>query len=158
MGTDTTLQGNEEAELDKQMGEPEVDGVAFGENETILHELRPAWTNYTRKLIIGTLTAPLLYGFIPLARAWKGRQSTRYIITNERIIMLEEPLFGGASTEQYELGNVERIETEQSKLERQFGVGTVTVHMRRAHHQSDQFDLTLPSIPDYQQVAQSLRQ
>jgi hypothetical protein len=124
----------------------DIPGVALSESETVHHDLRPAWTNYTRQLALFWL------GY-PLYRAWRDRKTVRYIITDQRLIIKEGSLFGAVTTDEYELADVERIQTEQTYLERQFGVGTITVHMRHEHHEAERFDVTLPSIPDHQEAA-----
>jgi hypothetical protein len=127
-----------------------VAGIPLSEGETVRHDLRPSWANYKGHLLFSWLVYPLY-------RAWRKRKKTRFIITTERLIIKEGSLLGSTATNQYELANVERIETKQSLIQGWSGAGTVTVHMRHEHQEADQFDVTLPAIPNHQEVARTLR-
>jgi hypothetical protein len=132
--------------------------VALSSDEEMLYELRPAWTNYTRSIIIGVIGLVVVIGVYFLIQAYVKRQKTRYIITTERIIFEESGIIGGTNTEEFELANVEKTETHQSLLEDWLNVGTVTVTMRHEHHEAERFDVTIPSVKEYREVAQTLRE
>lgn len=127
-----------------------IAGIPLTESETVQHDLRPSWANYKGHLLLFWLVYPLY-------RACRKRKKTRYVITNERLIIKRGSRLGSTSTDQYELANVERIETKQSLTQGWFGAGTVTVHMRHEHQEAEQFEMTLPGIPNYQDVARTLR-
>jgi len=135
----------------------DVDEVAFGSDERVIQVLHPAWTNYLRDIILGVCLLIAGIGLYWLAKAYIKRKTTKYIITTERLIFIEKSVLGARKIEEYELADVERTEIEQSALEARFDVGTVTAYMRHDHHEAEVFSVTVPSVPNHRQVAQTLR-
>lgn len=105
-----------------------------------LHEFRPSWAAWFWLIVI-------TFG-IAIPYVWWRRRGIRYEVTDTSVIQHTGRI--SASTDEFQLDRVTRIQTNQSFIERIVGVGSITVD-------TGDDEMTLTSVPNYKRVADSIR-
>lgn len=129
----------------------EAKAVTLLQDEEIIHDLRPSWSKWSGLLIIGLiglLAAGL--GVIPLAYVWLARKNSRYVVTNQRILEISGIL--GTSTTEYRIPDIRQLQTGASWGEKALGHGNLQFSTGGAT------TITFHGIPDYQEVANTIRE
>lgn len=127
----------------------------FGDEEA-LYEAQPSWGAYTGWLLIAATVSLVTMGlglplfYVPYAK----RKNTRYYITTDRVI-IQKGGVGSTSTEEYQITNIDKIETSQSMMESARNKGTVKFSLRERGF--DAREVKIPNIPEFQGVKEAIR-
>lgn len=132
------------------MSSKAVQQISLLQDENVIHDVRPSWSNWTGAIIIGILTSLFLIGIVILFWAWLARSNMRYIVTNQRLIEVTGIL--GTNTSEYRISDIRQIQTGATWGEKMMGNGnlqfsTGTVQM-----------ITFNGIPNHQEVANTIRE
>jgi membrane protein YdbS with pleckstrin-like domain len=131
---------------------PEVSGLTLLDGETIHHDLRPSWSNWSTSLTIYSLLTIVSVGMLaPLfIHPWLARRQSRYIVTSERVIKKTGLI--GSSTEEYRIDDIRQLQTGSGWLESLLGKGNISFSTGAGGTQ-----ITFGGVPDYKSVANSIR-
>lgn len=132
------------------MSSAAVESITLLKDENTIHDVRPSWSRWGGGIIIGLLTSIFLFGVLILLWIWLKRRSTRYIVTNQRLIEVSGIL--GTNTTEYRIADIRQIQTGATWSEKilghgnlQFSTGTATM-------------ITFHGIPNHQEVANTIRE
>lgn len=131
---------------------PEVSGITLLDDETIHHDLRPSWSNWSKSLTIYSLLTILSVGILaPLfIHPWLARRQSRYIVTSQRVIKKTGLI--GSSTEEYRIDDIQQLQTGSGWLESLMGKGNISFSTGAGGAQ-----ITFGGVPNYKAVANSIR-
>jgi hypothetical protein len=110
------------------------------QNKT-LHEFRPTWAAWFWPLV---LTIGMAFPLI-----WWRRRGIRYIVRSDRVIRRRGHL--SAKTDEFQLEDVTRLQTERSIGERLLGSGTIILD-------TGVDELKISGVPDHESVVASIRE
>lgn len=128
----------------------EAKAVTLLQDEEIIHDLRPSWSRWSGALAWGVVLSLVFVGLFILAWVWIARQNSRYVVTNQRIIEVTGIL--GTSTTEYRIGDIRQLQTGASWSEKMMGHGNLQFSTGGAT------TITFHGIPDYQEVANTIRE
>ena len=120
------------------------------EGEEIRHDVRPAWSKWGNLLLISVIMSFFLIGLVGLVYVWLARKNHRYIVTNERVVEVAGVLSTG--TTEYRISDIRQVQTGQAFVEGLLGQGNIQIST------GTMSDIVFDGIPDYQAVANSIRQ
>lgn len=113
------------------MSTQEIKGVAIRPDEEVRHTARPSWAAYPNTWLVTVISAITIVGLIvaiPLVVwMWSRRRGTRYVVTDERVLVVRDVLFSGRSSQEYRIEDVQYVGTGQTWLGEIVGVGSVSV-------------------------------
>lgn len=144
------------SEMEEQ-AEPEttevqqVEGFTLLEGEDVLHNVRPAWSNWANELILYGLLCFVGIGFLLLPLTWYKRSKTRYIVTSERVMYKEGGLLG-SSTNEYRISDIRQLQTGATLVEKVLGHGNIQFSSGGAGTL-----IQFNGIADYESVANTIR-
>lgn len=117
--------------------------IALLDEENIIEEINPHWSKWWFWWLI------LVWFIVTLIIPYLWMKNHKYVVTNQRLIEIEGLL--GTSTTEYRISDIRSIQTEQSFIGKQFGVGTLKFSTGTVD--SIEFD----GIKNHQQVANTIR-
>jgi uncharacterized membrane protein YdbT with pleckstrin-like domain len=127
-----------------------LQGVTLLDDERLLYDLQPAWSNWADLLVLGTVLLPLFgAGLVLYALVWLDRRHTRYVATNQRLIS-QYGTFSVRTTE-YRIAALRAVYTKTGFVERFRGLGTV------AFRTDGSSAMSFSGIPNYEEVADAVR-
>lgn len=127
-----------------------ADSIELLQGEEILHDIRPAWSKWAGFILISLALSIALVGLFGLAYVWLVRRNTRYIVTNERVVEVTGIL--GTSSTEYRISDIRQLQTGASWAEGVRGHGNIQISTGTME------SIVFDGIPEYQQVANSIRQ
>ncbi|MBP1922793.1 putative membrane protein YdbT with pleckstrin-like domain [Halorubrum alkaliphilum] len=127
-----------------------AESIALLEGEEIRHDVRPAWSKWGNLLLISVIMSFFLIGLVGLVYVWLARKNHRYIVTNERVVEVAGVLSTG--TTEYRISDIRQVQTGQAFVEGLLGQGNIQIST------GTMSDIVFDGIPDYQAVANSIRQ
>lgn len=132
---------------------PEATGIILLEGEEILHNVRPAWSNWAGSiafiLVVGIFTVGL--GLVLLVFPWLARRNARYVVTTERVIQKSGIL--STSTNEYRIEDIRQLQTGAAWGEKLRGNGNIQFSAG-----SGGSLITFDGGPDYQNIANTIRE
>lgn len=141
----TAVHRTDDATLD------DLQGVTLLDDEHVLYDLQPAWSNWADVLALGTVLLPVFgLGLVLYAMVWLERRHTRYVVTDQRLISQYGVL--SVRTTEYRIAALRAIYTETGMIERLRGLGTV------AFRTDGSSMLGFSGIPNYEAVADAVRE
>jgi uncharacterized membrane protein YdbT with pleckstrin-like domain len=154
MAETTTASGNVQHQAD-------TDGINLMQGESVLQNRRPSWTLWWKQIALGVFVllaglggdaaaGGILVGGGIFAYVVLARIQSRYVVTDERV-KAKVGLLSKASRE-YRVADLNSLSTSQSIFERLVGHGSLT--LRTASND----EIVWHGVPDYQDVANSIRQ
>lgn len=142
-----TTEREEQADVEVQ----QVEGFTLLEGEEVLHNVRPAWSNWANELILYGLLCFVGIGFLLLPIPWYKRTKTRYIVTSERVMHKEGGLLG-TSTNEYRISDIRQLQTGATLFEKVLGHGNIQFSSGGAGTL-----IQFHGIGDYESVANTIR-
>ncbi|GAA0456957.1 PH domain-containing protein [Halococcus dombrowskii] len=128
-----------------------LQGITLLDDERVLYDLQPAWSNWVDILALGTVLLPVFgVGLIFYAVVWLERRHTRYVVTDQRLIAQYGML--SVRTTEYRIAALQAVYTETGMIERLRGLGTV------AFRTGGSSVLSFSGIPNYEAVADAVRE
>lgn len=128
----------------------EANAVTLLQDEEIIHDLRPSWAKWSGLLAIGIILTFFIFGVAILAYVWLARKNSRYVVTNQRIIEVTGIM--GTTTTEYRVADLRQLQTGASWGEKVMGHGNLQFHTGGAT------TITFHGIPNYQEVANTIRE
>lgn len=139
----------------------DTDGIDLMQGESVLQNRRPSWALWWKQILLAVffllgglggdaLLGGILFGGGIFAYVVIARLQSRYIVSDERVKM-NVGLISSKSRE-YRIADIQSLSTQQSIFEKLFGDGSVT--LRTASND----EITWVSVPDYQDVANTIRE
>ncbi|ELY90668.1 hypothetical protein C483_11426 [Natrialba hulunbeirensis JCM 10989] len=142
------------------------------DDETVLVDTRPTWWGWTGSLTLAGMfvglglllsVAELALGILALVPGvliagyvWYQRTYQRYLVTDRRIIVVAG--MTTRTTNETWVEDVSGFQTKTTSFSRSRGYGTITVsHTVTPSGFGMGGDLQLQGVPDYEQVAQTIR-
>lgn len=141
-----------------------TDGIQLMEDEIVLENRHPSWTEWALQLFIGVIAVlfglasgegsgiigGILVGGVFFAYAYFARKSSRYIVTSQRVKKSVGLLRSKTGEVRYE--DMRSIGTESGFVEGLIGKGSVMIDSASAAGK-----LAIAGVDDYQGLANSIR-
>lgn len=132
------------------MSSSAAESIELLDSEKIEHDIRPSWSKWSGLILISAVLCLFLIGVLGLVYVWLVRKNTRYIVTNQRVVEVSGIL--GTQTTEYRISDIRQIQTGASWAEQVFGHGNIQIST------GTMGTITFDGIPDYQSVANTIRQ
>lgn len=132
------------------MSSKAVQSISLLQDESTIHDIRPSWARWSGLLVIGLIATLAAVGIVILLYVWLKRRSTRYIVTNQRLIEVTGIL--GTNTTEYRIGDIRQIQTGAAWGEKVLGHGNLQFSTGSATM------ITFNGVPNHQEVANSIRE
>jgi len=141
-----------------------TEGIDLMPDEEVLVNQRPGWSVWMTHLVVGAfillaglasgsgegIMGGLLIGGGLVGYVYLSRQSSRYIVTNERAKHKVGLL--SKKTREYRISDIESLTTEMSISERLLGLGNISI--RTAANDGVKWE----GVPDHEQTARQIRE
>lgn len=127
-----------------------ADEITLLEGEKVIHSKNPSFSRWGGLIIFGLLTSLMGVGLIPLLYVFLKRRSTRYIVTNQRVI--EKTGILGTAMNEYRISDIRQLQTGAGWLESLVGKGNLSFSAGGANL------ITFAGVPDYDSVANTIRE
>lgn len=145
--------------------EASTEGIDVMRGETVLENVRPAWSNWSKQLLLSvvfvcvgaisgvTQIMLVMFGLAAMLflLVFASRSSSRYVVTDQRI--RENVGLLSSSTGEIRVSDVQGVQTSSGLLEGLGGNGTIHVTGGGAGNTID-----IESISDYKGVANTIRE
>lgn len=127
-----------------------VDGLELFGGEELLYDIRPSWSRWGNHILAGVLTIWLGVGVLILLYVFLQRQSTRYFVTNHRV--MERTGLLGQYTLEHRISDLKWLKTGRNWIGKYTGTGRVEASSGGGS------SVTFAGISDYNEVADSIRE
>ena len=139
----------------------DTDRINLMQGESVLQNRRPSWALWWKQIVLAVffllgglggdaIAGGVVFGGGLFAYVVIARLQSRYVVTDERVKM-NVGLISSKSRE-YRVADLQSLSTSQSIFERIFGDGSLT--LRTASND----EITWVSVPEYQDVANTIRE
>lgn len=122
--------------------------AAFDETEVMC--FRPSMVCFLKDIALGVLLLPVFVGWYFLGRALIGIFSTKYVVTNRRVMVTRGLL--SVHRSEIRISNIQAVDVYQSFFHRILGIGTVIICAAA----SNGLEIRMADIADPLMVADSI--
>ena len=122
--------------------------AAFDETEVM--RFRPSMVCFLKDIALGVLLLPVFVGWYFLGRALIGIFSTKYVVTNRRVMVTRGLL--SVHRSEIRISNIQAVDVYQSFFHRILGTGTVIICAAA----SNGLEIRMADIADPLMVADSI--